>query len=91
MLFLMLFLNGFVIETFAYHWNESCQTEVVDFEGEKDTEEDSKDEKEKENKILESSELSTALNQNLPAQEFHHIRVGNEEAHEVLSPPPDAC
>ena len=87
--FLMLFLNGFVIETFAYHWNESCQTEIVDFEGEKDTEEDNKDEKEKENKILEQSEILPYQAQEIPDNCTHLSHTGSEEILEVLSPPPD--
>jgi len=73
----------------AFHWNDVCQSELADFEGEKDSEEDNKNEKEKENKILERAEPSAQHSQELPKGVDHHSASVSEEIHEVLSPPPD--
>ena len=91
LLFLLLFLNGFVVETMAFHWNDACQSELVDSEGEKDTEEDNKDEKEKENKILEWAEPTARHHYNTPVISAYQLASVSEEIHEVLSPPPDVC
>ena len=90
-LFLLLFLNGFVAETMAFHWQDLCQSELVDFEGEKDSEEDNKDEKEKENKILEWAEPTARHEYNMPVLSAYQLASVSEEIHEVLSPPPDLC
>ena len=88
-MFLLLFLNGFVAENVAFQWQDLCQSELVDFEGEKDSEEDNQDEKEKENKILEWAHAADRHGMDLPKNTAYQLTIVSEEIHEVLSPPPD--
>lgn len=88
----MLFLSGFLVETVSFELNECYQSELIDFEGEKDSEEDKKEkeEKEKEDKLLQGEELPLLKDIQLIAHAEHHSTGLSEEILEVLSPPPES-
>lgn len=91
LLFLMLFLNGMVSESIIASQEDLCQSELIDFEGDKDSEEDTNDDPQKENKILEYQELPGATTD----IHLHYVLLYpkrlNGEIQEVLSPPPERC
>lgn len=89
MLFFLLFTSSFVVESLVHDLSDLYQSELLDFEGDTDSEEDSKKEKEKENKIL--SDLSMLISQNTQLIYLGHVILTgpNEEIQEVLSPPPE--
>lgn len=91
MLFLLLFTSSFVVESLAHDLIDLYQSELMDFEGDTDSEEDTKNEKEKENKIL--SDLNMLISQNTQLVYLGHVILTgpNEEIQEVLSPPPEVA
>ena len=89
LLFLLLFLGGFTAESLAYHYDDYCQSELVDLEeGEKDSEEDKK-EKEKEDKLLNGEDLSSAISRRYALKALYQLSSLSQEIQEVLSPPPE--
>ena len=87
--FLLLFLGGFTVESLSYHFDDYCQSELVDFEQEeKDSEEDKK-EKEKEDKLLTAEDITSATSQQYARKAQYQLRSLSEEIQEVLSPPPE--
>jgi hypothetical protein len=88
-LFLLLFTSSFAVEYLVNSSDELYQSELVDFEGDEDSEEDSKDEQEKESKIL--ADLNMHLSQNTQLIFSGHIVLNgpSPEMQELTSPPPE--
>lgn len=88
--FLLLFLGGFTAESLAHHFDDYCQSELVDFEQEeKDSEEQDKKEKEQEDKLLTAEDITSAISQQYARKAQYQLSSLSEEIQEVLSPPPE--
>lgn len=89
MLFLLLFTGSFTAEYLVNDCDDLYQSELIDFEGDEDSEEDSKDEQEKESKILD--DLNRQISENMQLIFLGHTVLNgpSPEIQEVTSPPPE--